>query len=203
MTSADEFHSLSPDLAFWHAFEPAVKAELFSTALNTPRGLLIVDPIPLAQNPREELLASRDVAGVVVTNDNHWRAAADWARQLGVALSAHASLASRGPGPFTPVHHGQKIADAVEVIAIPGAAPGEIALYWPGHGGSIIVGDALIHFEPYGFTFLPAKYCTNYKEMLRSLRQLLNYKAKSIFFAHGTPLLEKAGQRLEHLLNDE
>ena len=203
MTSADELLFASPGLALWHAFEPAVKAELFSTALTTPRGLLLIDPIPLAKLAREELLALGRVAGIIVTNANHWRASVDWARQLHVPASAHASLAPTAPCPFTPVHHRQKIFDAVEVIEIPGAAPGEIALYDPGHGGSIIVGDALIHFDPYGFTFLPAKYCTNHKEMLCSLRELGNYRAERIFFAHGTPILSKAGERLEHLLDDD
>jgi hypothetical protein len=76
-------------------------------------------------------------------------------------------------------------------------------LYCPDHGGSIIVGDALIHFDPYGFTFLPAKYCTNHKEMRHSLRKLLHYRAERMFFAHGTPILSKAGERLKHLLNDD
>jgi glyoxylase-like metal-dependent hydrolase (beta-lactamase superfamily II) len=202
MISADELHSASAGLAFWHAFDHAVKAELFSTALTTPRGLLLVDPIPLGKFARAELAAAGQVAGITVTNANHWRAAADWANQLRLSVTGHASLAPTAPCAFTPLEPGQKILNAVEVIEIPGAAPGEIALYDPDHGGSIIVGDALIHFDPYGFTFLPAKYCTNHKKMLRSLRELLHCRTERIFFAHGTPILSKAGRRLEHLLND-
>ena len=59
----------------------------------------------------------------------------------------------------------------------------------------------MIHFDPYGFTFLPAKYCTNFKEMRKSLRDLLNYKVKRILFAHGTPIVSQADRRLHQLLD--
>jgi len=67
-------------------------------------------------------------------------------------------------------------------------------------GGTLIVGDALINFESYGFTFLPAKYCSNQKQMRRSLRKLLDYRAQRMLFAHGTPILSDASERLRGLL---
>jgi glyoxylase-like metal-dependent hydrolase (beta-lactamase superfamily II) len=88
----------------------------------------------------------------------------------------------------------------IEVIAIEGAAPAEIVLHVPAHDGSLIVGDALINFDPYGFAFLPAKYCSNPKQMRRSLRQLLKHTSQRMLFAHGTPILVTANVRLEQLL---
>ena len=64
----------------------------------------------------------------------------------------------------------------------------------------MIMGDALINFEPYGFTFLPAKYCSNAKMMRRSLPKLLDYSFDRMLFAHGTPIVCGARQRLEELL---
>jgi glyoxylase-like metal-dependent hydrolase (beta-lactamase superfamily II) len=66
----------------------------------------------------------------------------------------------------------------------------------------MIVGDALINLEPYGFTFLPGKYCSNEKEMRRSLQKLLDYKAERILFAHGTPILSGVSDRLRDLLGN-
>jgi hypothetical protein len=200
--AADEGHRVGPSLFIWHAYDPSVKAELFSTAILCPRGLLLIDPIPLAAPARDELLALAPVGGILVTNANHWRASAEWAKTLKVTVRAHASLAGEGECPFEPVKEGEKILDSAEVISIAGAAPGEIALHLPDNDGSLILGDALIHFAPYGFTFLPAKYCTNHKEMRRSLRALLNYKSERMLFAHGLPILSKARTRLEHLLHD-
>jgi glyoxylase-like metal-dependent hydrolase (beta-lactamase superfamily II) len=95
----------------------------------------------------------------------------------------------------------QRIANQLEVITIDGAPPGEIALYHSPNGGTLILGDALINFEPYGFTFLPQKYCRNQKEMRRSLRKLLGLEVERMLFAHGTPLLSGASGRLRQLLD--
>ena len=64
------------------------------------------------------------------------------------------------------------------MISVEGAVAGELILHYALNGGTLIVDDALINFEPYRFSFLPAKYCSNEKEMRRSLR---------ILFAHGAP----------------
>ena len=64
----------------------------------------------------------------------------------------------------------------------------------------MIVGDALINFEPYGFDFLPAKYCRDFKLMRRSLPKLLGYTFERMLFAHGTPILSGARAKLERLL---
>jgi hypothetical protein len=77
---------------------------------------------------------------------------------------------------------------------------GEIAIHYEGDGGTMVIGDALINFEPYGFALLPAKYCSDFKLMRRSLPKLLDYAFERMLFAHGTPLLSGARERLEFLL---
>ena len=64
----------------------------------------------------------------------------------------------------------------------------------------MVVGDALINFEPYGFGLLPAKYCRDFKRMRQALTKLLDYSFERILFAHGTPILAGARERLEKLL---
>jgi len=39
--------------------------------------------------------------------------------------------------------------------------------------------------------------------MRRSLQKLLDYKAERILFAHGTPILTGASERLQHLLDSQ
>jgi len=48
---------------------------------------------------------------------------------------------------------------------------------------------------------LPRKYCINQKQMIRSLRKLLDLDFARIFFAHGNPIMIRARERLESLLN--
>ena len=88
----------------------------------------------------------------------------------------------------------------LEVVEIPGGPSGEIALHHGEAGGELIVGDSLIHFDPYGFTFLPDKYCTDARQMRRALRALLDLQFERILFAHGTPIISRGRERLGQLL---
>jgi hypothetical protein len=196
-----DFDAITWDLAVWCAYDPEAKAELYSTRLVTVNGSYLIDPILLQRQALDEMIDSLTVAGIVVTNSNHHRAAAQFAQQLSVAIFSHAqTFPSDQPGRLTTIADGEEIGDRLCVIAVDGAAPGEIVLHYGGNGGTLIIGDALINFEPYGFAFLPAKYCCDQREMRRSLRKLLDYEAERILFTHGTPILSRASQRLEALL---
>jgi hypothetical protein len=202
MAIARELVQVAPTLFFWQNYDPAVKADLFSTALATANGSLLVDPIPLHASQLHLLSQHSSIAGIVVTNGNHQRAATSYSEQFSAPIFAQGnSFPDIRPSRFVEIGSGTKICDELEVLAIEGAVAGEIALYQPGNGGTLITGDALINFEPYGFTFLPRKYCANEKEMRRSLRKLLLYQTERIFFAHGTPILAGASARLRQLLD--
>jgi Metallo-beta-lactamase superfamily len=204
MTSVPEFHALRPDLFLWHAYDPKAKAELFSSAIRTAAGLLLVDPIPPASSVLAELQQAGPLAGVVVTNNNHWRASAELSARFALPLFAHPeTYPGEKPPRFNPVANGGRILGHMEVVQIAGAVAGEVALHATNGGGTLVMGDALINFEPYGFTFLPGKYCSNEKEMRDSLRQLLHRKTERMLFAHGTPILGRAGARLAALLGSD
>jgi len=212
MAIACELVQVAPSLLIWQSYDPALKADLFSTAITTRNGSFLVDPIPLAHAALAQLFNAGSVSGVIVTNSNHLRASADFADRFSVPIFAHAETFPGQAFPGTKVRQsdglvrwrvgdGSKICDELAVIGIDGAAAGEIVLHYAPNGGTLITGDALINFEPYGFTFLPRKYCSNEKQMRRSLRKLLARKTERMLFAHGLPILSRAGERLQQLLN--
>jgi glyoxylase-like metal-dependent hydrolase (beta-lactamase superfamily II) len=200
MPPAAELIPVRHGLFVWQNYEPNVKADLFSTAIDTAAGLFLVDPIPLAREAFDELTAARKMAGIIVTNANHHRDSVRQANRFSVPLFAHIEA---GLPKARKLGGGTQLEGGLRAIAIDGAAPGEIALYHPDNDGTVVMGDALINFEPYGFTFLPPKYCSNAKQMRRSLRQLLDFEFERMLFAHGTPLLHSARQQLEQLLNSD
>jgi hypothetical protein len=202
MPRAQELAQVSPGISVWQAYDSKVRADLFSTALETQAGTYLVDPIPLTQEGLVSLRAHHPkMAGIFVTNANHARAAADFARTFSVPLYVHDEL--RGSPDFlqvTGVQNGEMFAGGLTAVAIDGAAAGEMALHHNDNGGTMIVGDALINFEPHGFGLLPAKYCLDPKRMRQSLGKLLDHAFERMLFAHGTPILSGARLRLEHLL---
>lgn len=202
MRPASDFDRIAPDIAIWHAYNPEVKAELYSTCLATGAGTYLVDPILLQRQAFDEMMGSRPVTGIVLTNSNHHRAAAQFAQRFQVPIFAHHETSPEDePSRLATIADGEEISDGLLVIGVEGAAPGEIVLHYAGNGGTLIVGDALVNFEPYGFSFLPAKYCSNEKQMRRSLQKLSDYEAERILFAHGTPILSRASERFRGLLD--
>jgi Metallo-beta-lactamase superfamily len=199
-----DFDRISSNIAIWHAYDSAVKAELYSTFLMASDGSYLVDPIPLQRGALDELIGSGQVAGIIVTNSNHHRSSEKFAEHYSIPIFARGeAFPHKPPLQFRSVSDGDRIYEELTVIGLDGAADGEIALHYPPDGGTFIIGDALINFEPYGFTFLPAKYCSNQKQMRRSLRKLLAYKAERMFFAHGTPILSDASPKLRAFLDSD
>jgi hypothetical protein len=182
-------------------YDSAVKSDLFSTAIKTDARLFLIDPIPLASPCLEELVASIGATSVLVTNLNHPRAAAAFARLLGASIFATASVVGEfSAADATTIADGEKIGSGCSAITIDGAATGETAFHFAEHGGTMVIGDALINLEPYGLTLLPTKYCSDQKAMRRSLRRLLGWPFERLLFAHGTPILAGAREQLETLL---
>ncbi|HEY3662172.1 MAG TPA: hypothetical protein VGL24_03380 [Chthoniobacterales bacterium] len=201
MFQAPEIQALTPFLSFWHAYDPAVKSDLYATAVKSAAGLFLVDPIPLEPSALEELTGQDTVAGILLTNSNHLRAAERFSsRSQAPVFCAQVVAGELVAGCAREISDKEEISPGVSAIAIEGAAPGETAFHFAEDGGTIVVGDALINFEPYGFTFLPPKYCADQKEMRHSLRRLLDWPFQRLLFAHGTPILNSARERLETLL---
>lgn len=199
-----DIDAIASDLAVWHAYDPAVRAELYSTCLAITGGIYLIDPIPLQKQALDQLIGSCGIAGIIVTNSNHHRAGVQFAQQLAVPIFAHReAFPNDQRSSWRTIADGEEICEGLHVIGIEGAPPGEIVLHYTGYGGTLIVGDALINFEPHGFTFLPAKYCSNQKQMRQSLRKLLEDRAERMFFAHGVPILSDATERLRHLLDNQ
>lgn len=197
MRAADEIQQVTPSLWHWQAYDPTVKTDLSCCAIATGGGLYFVDPIPLADEPLEELAARTRPAGVILTSANHERAAASYGRRFGIPLFAHADARADIDAA---IEEGSRIGDALRVMQIPGAADGEIALHSDADGGLLVLGDALINVEPLGFALLPEKYCADAALLPEGLRRLLDLKFRVMAFAHGTPIVSAAHERLSALL---
>lgn len=201
MPLALEIDQIAPGVRIWQVYNPAVKADLFSTALDTPSGTYLVDPIGLGDGARQTLELGRKIKGIIMTNENHERATGQLAKRFSVPVYLHPILMQEFSfEQAVELDNNGPVAPGLTAHAVDGAPEGEIALHYDADGGTMVVGDALINFEPHGFALLPVKYCRDFKEMRRSLRNLLDHSFERMLFAHGTPILSRARERLEQLL---
>jgi hypothetical protein len=200
--AASEIEPVCPGISIWRCYDPSVKAELFSTALETASGTYLIDPIPLAPEAAASLGHQTKVAGIIVTNENHERAAAQFSERFAVPIYLSAALMKATQLPSAAPVQDKRFPAALTAVEIEGGPPGEIAIHSAAGAGTMVVGDALINFEPYRFALLPPKYCANFRVMRRSLPRLLDYSFDRMLFAHGLPILAHARERLEQLLKE-
>jgi hypothetical protein len=201
MTAAPQLDEITPELFIWHRYDASVKAELFSTGLRTRSGVWLIDGITIEESLLGTALGGAEIAGIVVTNANHWRAAGALSVRFGATVHTHPDARHEIEIPVeAKIASHTAIADALEIIPLAGAPRGEIAVYSESDGGTLVIGDALINMDGYGFTFLPAKYCEDQKLMRKSLHQLLDYRFERLLFAHGAPIVSGARRRLGDLL---
>lgn len=195
--TAADLEQIPPHLFLWHAYDYNARVELFSTAILTPPGLVVIDPIELSDQARQEFEALGPVTSIFVTNANHQRASESFGKHYSAPIIAEpvGNIAASGAR-----EAGQRA--GLLLLPIPGAAPGEFAVYDPRDAGTLVIGDALINFDPYGFAFLPPKYCGNHRRMLHSLRSLLDLSFQRVLFGHGPPIVHRAHERLASLLEE-
>ena len=196
MPVATDFQAVTPSVFVWHAYEPAVKCELSSCAIETADGLILVDPIELAGPSLARLLHGRTPRAIVLTNGNHTRAAEKFRTALGVKIFASRDADGLDLTPDDIVSDGQLTFGNIRILSLPGAGPGEIALIGP---DVACIGDALIHLPPEGLRILPDKYCADPAQLRQSLRKLLSCDFQVMTFAHGAPLTDSPRTKLEPL----
>ncbi len=194
-----EYQAVRPDLFFWSAYEPSIKADLGCCAMVTDAGLVFVDPLPLAKDALADLTARFKPAGIIVTNANHERASAEFSErfEVDVYASEEASRQFDGIPRLRCASLGMTDLPGIEIIELRGFGVGEIALLAK---DVLILGDALINLEPAGLAVLPDKYCIDPKLGRTSLRKLLRAEFGVMTFAHGPPLVHHARDRLHALL---
>jgi len=180
MTPADRIDEPLEGIRIWSAFSPEHRVELGSSAVLTPEGWWVFDPIPIVPAPVEPLFDR--VAGIVLTNANHERDSVRWCDRFACRRWA-APDADGLPEGIERWTRSDPFPGWV-LIPLAGGAPGETAFFRP-ERSLLVVGDALVNLPGRGLEILPDKYCTNPTQLRRSLRHLP--MADLVLTAHGAP----------------
>lgn len=199
-TRANEFQTLGDGIYHWSVYEPSVKCEIGATALKLAGGLVLFDPVPLAEPAWKELTANAPLLAILLTNGNHVRAAVELRKQYHVpvvtAPETRRDISELKPDVALLPH---ELLYGIRAIPIPGATPGETAFLAP--NGVLILGDAIINTDSEkGLELLPDKYCTDAKQNRESLQKLLELDIRILILAHGSPVTQNTKAKLATLL---
>jgi len=191
MKPVPEFQQVAAGLFIWHGYDPECKVECFSTAVKTPSGFVLIDPVRLEEQAFQSMVDDDRVVAVLLTSGNHLRAAAYEKERLDVPI-----YAPEGARPDVKADHwlkdGETLFSTLQVVGLPGGAAGETAYL---AGPALVLGDALINLD--GLQILPDKYCGNARLLRESLLVLPSLPFEIVCFAHGLPLVENAREKVD------
>lgn len=195
MKPIPEYQSVTENLFVWNGFNPECKTDCSSTAVRTPEGFVLIDPIRLEEQALTRMVGADKVVAVLLTNGNHERGADYEKERLDVPLLAPEG-ARNDVSANRYVQDGEVLFQTLKAIALPGGGPGETAYLAP---GVLILGDALIHLD--GLSVLPDKYCGNPRLLRESLKVLPALSFDTVCFAHGMPLVQNAHTQVTAVVN--
>lgn len=195
MKPVPEFHRVTDDLFVWHGYNPECKTDCTSTALRTPEGFVLVDPVRLEEQALARMVGDHRIAAVVLTSGNHQRGSLYEKERLDIPIYAPQGAIGEVPADFW-YKDGDMILGALEVLALPGGALGESALL----GQDVaIVGDALVNLSE--LMLLPDKYCSDPAQLRESVARLAEREFDILCMAHGLPIIAGARAKVRDLIS--
>lgn len=161
-----------PDLRGWTRFDEERDLDFHSVLWVRDGGNVAIDPLPLGEHDRAELVALGGVATIVLTTSGHLRDAAALAAATGATLIGPA--AERGTFPLRCarwVDDGDVIVPGLTVLALDGSkTPGELALLL--EGTTLITGDLVRAPRGGALDRLPDAKLADRAAALRSIQRL-------------------------------
>ncbi len=169
--------------------------------LHDAGGNLCIDPVEPDAATLDEI-AAHGVKHILLTNRNHVRAANAVRARTGARTAIHpqdaAYARSQGAELDGDLHVGERVGP-LNIVAVPGKSPGEVALHWPARR-ILIVGDCLIGNPPGQCSLLPDKVMDEPARLRRSLRQLLDLDFDALLVGDGQSILGGARERVHELV---
>jgi glyoxylase-like metal-dependent hydrolase (beta-lactamase superfamily II) len=164
-------------------------------------GNVCIDPVEMDE-PVLADLEQRGVSRILLTNRNHFRAAAKLKERTGASVAIHPADAAFARQRGTPIdaelQHGERVGPFA-VVDAHGKSPGEVALHWP-ERRLLVVGDACVGKTPGECALLPDAVIDDKPALCASLRRLAGLDFDALLVGDGHPVLEGGRAALERLV---
>ncbi len=191
-----------PGILTWPWYSARFGYDFNGFLVRRPDGNLVIDPV----EPTDDDLAAiarEGVARILITNRNHYRAAARVAERTGARVAIHpadaAFVRERGVTVDDALAHGDRVGPFV-VVPAAGKSPGEVAFHWADKR-ILIVGDACVGTPPGGLSLLPPAVIDAPDELRRSLRRIAGeLDFDTLLVADGECMLQGGRAALQRLV---
>ncbi|HET7787744.1 MAG TPA: hypothetical protein VFL36_17365 [Myxococcales bacterium] len=190
-----------PGILTWQWFSERNGYDFNGMLLLHGGGNVAVDPVDMPEDVLDQL-AGAGVSRIVLTNRNHFRAAAKLKAKTSARVAVHPADAAFVRGQGVEVDDdlavGARLA-GFEVLDASGKSPGEVAL-WNAERRILVVGDACVGKPPGQLALLPPKVIDDLPRLKDSLRRLAELPAEMVLVGDGAPVLRSGREALQALV---
>src|SRR3954447_8461277 len=186
-----------PGILTWQWFSERNGYDFNGYLLRNGEGNVAVDPVEMADDVLEEL-GREGIARIVLTNRNHFRAAAKLKAKTSARIAVNAADAAFVRKQGVDVDDDLRVGALVggfEVLDASGKSPGEVAL-WSAERRILIVGDACVGKPPGQLALLSPKVIDDFPRLQDSLRRLSELPVMSVLVGDGFPVLRSGREAL-------
>lgn len=194
-------HEILPDIFTWSWRSPPHGYNFNGYLIRQPGGNLCIDPADPTPEDLAEIVR-HGVARILLTNRNHVRDANRVRSRTGARTAIHPADAGYAQGQGAEIDDALTVGEAIgplQVVAVPGKSPGEVALHWPARR-LLIVGDALIGNPPGQLSLLRERVMDDPAQLRASVRALRALDFDALLVGDGVPILAGAKAQLEQLV---
>lgn len=190
-----------PGILTWQWFSERNGYDFNGYLLLHGDGNVAVDPVEMQEDVLDGL-ARAGVSRIVLTNRNHFRAAAKLKARTSARVAVHpadaAFVRAQGVAVDDELAAGGRVA-GFEVLDASGKSPGEVAL-WDAGRRILVVGDACVGKPPGALALLSPKVIDDLPRLKDSLRRLAELPAETVLVGDGAPVLRSGREALQALV---
>ena len=198
-TKADCIQPLTPWLYHWTVPDDRIgdfRSDAY--AVQTPDGLILIDPLPLTN---DALSILEKVVTVCLTAGCHQRSAWRYRKVFGVPVYAPEEAVGLEEEPDQAYHDGDSLPGGFKAIRITGLPDAHaLLLETEGGSGALFCGDLLIRKGDGPFGLLPNKYLQDPTLARESARSLAQLKVDTLCPAHGEPCITGCADVIQQVL---
>lgn len=199
-TEADGINRIASGVYGWHLIDERISARSDAYAVIDGQDVVLIDPLPLTAAAETALSNLGHVTAVCLTVPSHQRSAWRYRKYFGAKV--HAPLGSEGlrENPDHFYRPGSRLPAALRPVYTPGPAATHHALLSAHGGGTLFVGDLLIHLRVGNLRFMQDQHHEDRALTRESVAKLLPLAFRNLCAAHGAPITSGAKRAMRDAL---
>jgi glyoxylase-like metal-dependent hydrolase (beta-lactamase superfamily II) len=195
-------HEILKDVFTWSWYSEPHGYNFNGYLIRSEDGNLAIDPVSMSDEVLEAITAL-GIARILVTNRNHTRATNRLRAATSASTAFHESDAgyaeAQGALIDGALEPGERIGP-LNVIAVPGKSPGEVAFHWPVRR-ILVVGDAVVGDPPGHLGLLREAVMDDPARLRQSVRGLLDLDFDTLLLCDGVSILGAAKLEMKALVD--